>query len=159
MSLPRSHRPKQSRKIHRRTGSSSVKATPLRLEVLEDRIVPSLMTPTDLVAVGSELFFAASDGVHGRELWKSNGTAAGTLMVKDIDPGPSGSYPAHLTNVSGTLFFAANDGTHGTELWRSNGTAAGTLMVKDIHPGKEGYLNGSYPAQLDKRQRDPFLRR
>ena len=66
------------------------------------------------------------------ELWKSDGTAAGTVMVKDINPGSGNSAPLSLTNVNGKLYFAANDGADGDELWKSDGTAAGTLMVKDI---------------------------
>ena len=90
--------------------------------------------PNDLVAVGDTLFFAVDDGVHGRELWKSNGTRSGTVLVKDIDT--KGGYyaegPAYLTAVGDTLFFAADDGIHGHELWTSNGTPTGTVMVKDI---------------------------
>jgi ELWxxDGT repeat protein len=78
------------------------------------------------------------------ELWKSNGTAAGTVLVKNIDPGGGSSYPSNLTNVSGTLFFAATDGTHGVELWKSNGTVAGTVLVKDIDPGS----GNSNPSNL-----------
>jgi ELWxxDGT repeat protein len=37
--------------------------------------------------VGGKLFFTAGDGVHGRELWTSDGTEAGTVLVKDIKPG------------------------------------------------------------------------
>ncbi len=60
----------------------------------------------------------------GAELWKSDGTAAGTVLVKDIyPPGYYGSSnPSNFTNVNGTLFFTANDGTNGTELWKSDGT-------------------------------------
>ena len=42
-------------------------------------------------AAGSEVFFVASDGVHGTELWRTDGTAAGTAMVADITPGQAGS--------------------------------------------------------------------
>jgi ELWxxDGT repeat protein len=51
------------------------------------------------------LFFAATDGTHGVELWKSNGTGTGTgtVMVKDINPGKYSSYPTYLTNVDGAL--------------------------------------------------------
>ena len=66
----------------------------------------------------------------------SNGTAAGTVLVKDINPAANAdSNPRFLTNVSGTLFFTADDGVDGNELWRSNGTAAGTVLVADIIPG------------------------
>ena len=54
---------------------------------------------------------------HGNELWKSDGTDAGTVMVADIVPGTGGASPHELTNVNGTLFFFANDGIHGDELW------------------------------------------
>jgi large repetitive protein len=87
-----------------------------------------------LTNVNGTLFFAADDGVHGTELWESDGTATGTFMVADINPGQYGSFPYNLTNVNGTLFFQADDGTHGTELWESNGTAAGTVLVQDINP-------------------------
>ena len=43
--------------------------------------------PTYLTDVGGTLFFTADDGTHGQELWKSDGTKAGTVLVKDINPG------------------------------------------------------------------------
>src|SRR5262249_5059384 len=91
--------------------------------------------PGFLTDVNGTLFFSADDGLRGIELWKSDGTEAGTVWVKDINPGEAQSYPWHLTNVNGTLFFAARDGTSGEELWKSNGTGAGTVRVKDIFIG------------------------
>ena len=95
--------------------------------------------------VNGTLFFVANDGTHRTELWKSDGTAAGTVLVKDIDSRPySGSYPAHLTNVNGTLFFTANNGLDdaGVELWKSDGTADGTTLVADFPPaGVDSYLD------------------
>jgi ELWxxDGT repeat protein len=90
-----------------------------------------------LVDVNGTLFFPADDGVHGVELWKSNGTEAGTVMVKDIYVGPNSSmlYSFWLINVNGTSFFTADDGSTGYEIWKSNGTEAGTVLVKDLWPG------------------------
>ena len=91
------------------------------------------------IALGRNILFAADDGTHGSEPWHSDGTAAGTFLVKDIYPGPQpdwGRGPEFWTNVGGTVYFAAGDGSHGYELWRSDGTEAGTAMVKDIATGR-----------------------
>src|SRR5262249_56380828 len=99
--------------------------------------------PSQIVAVGSTTYFTADDGVNGVELWKSDGTAAGTVLVKDINPGSASSNPSSLTNVNGTLFFTASDGSTGVELWKSDGTAAGTVLVKDIIAGSADASPGS----------------
>ena len=77
---------------------------------------------------------------HGFELWKTDGTAQGTAMVKDAYAGVLGSYPQNLVNAGGTLFYKAFDPSGGYELWKSDGTAAGTAMVKDIYPGAHRLL-------------------
>src|SRR5262249_21737397 len=97
------------------------------------------------------LFFGADNGVSGKELWKSNGSAAGTILIKDINPGAAKSLAAFsfLTDVNGTLFFSATNGVSGYELWRSNGTGAGTALVKGISVGTSAsYPGGSYPGDL-----------
>ena len=70
-------------------------------------------------------------------MWKSDGFASGTVMVKDINNGSSDSSPIYLTVVGNTLYFRATDGTYGVELWKSDGTASGTVMVKDLSPGSD----------------------
>ena len=48
---------------------------------------PSSGFPGSYAVVGNQMFFSANDGVHGYELWKSDGV--NTSLVKDINPGPS----------------------------------------------------------------------
>lgn len=96
------------------------------------------ITPYCLTSVNDTLFFAAEE-----ELWKSDGTDAGTRMVKDIVPGYLGSIPfanewCELTKVGDLLFFVAGyygNESHGGEVWKSDGTEEGTVLVKDINPG------------------------
>ncbi|MCK5830907.1 MAG: hypothetical protein KAH20_11465 [Methylococcales bacterium] len=88
-----------------------------------------------LTNVNGTLFFVFHDNINGKELWKSDGTIAGTKLVKDINPGTSDSHPSYLTDLENTLFFTAIDGVHGGELWKSDGTDAGTQLVHDINPG------------------------
>ena len=119
------------------------------VEPLEGRALLTVtVTPIDFpatvtsapVAMNGVLYFSASDAAHGDELWRSDGTAAGTYLLKDIRPGTAKSSPRNLTVVGNTLFFSANDGPHGFELWKTDGTAAGTVMVKDAYPGAPGLV-------------------
>ncbi len=88
------------------------------------------------VVFNGKYYFTGSTADAGKELWLTDGTQAGTMMVKDINPGSGGSNPDALM-VAGPkgnekLYFAADDGEHGIELWVSDGTAAGTNMVADL---------------------------
>ncbi len=100
--------------------------------------------PGKFASLNGKLYFSANDGTNGSELWETGGTAAGTVLVKDINPGAAGSWP--LPNLfrspfgyqSGTfdrLWFTATDGATGFELWTTDGTAAGTTMWSDFRSG------------------------
>jgi len=93
---------------------------------------------------GTTAYFAANDGISGAELWKTNGTAAGTVLVKDIVTAGTGSSPAQMIDVNGLLYFVADDGTHGRELWQSNGTAAGTTLVADLNTGHPSFPSSEF---------------
>ena len=88
----------------------------------------------------------------GCELFKSDGTTAGTTLIKDILPGSTSSFPNYLTVLGNLVIFAANDGINGEELWKSNGTAAGTVLVKNIDTTPLNYppdgFGRSYPEGL-----------
>jgi ELWxxDGT repeat protein len=100
----------------------------------------SLTQPLDTALLGpGRAVFAANDGSTGLELWVTDGTAAGTSLVRDINPGAADSQPASFTVLgNGRAVFAANDGSTGLELWITDGTAAGTTRVADLLPGPGG---------------------
>jgi ELWxxDGT repeat protein len=81
------------------------------------------------------LIFAANDGSHGVELWRTDGTPGGTVMLTDIFAGAIGSSPQQLTVVGSEIFFVATDASNGRALWKTDGSASGTVMIKDIRPG------------------------
>ena len=97
--------------------------------------------PTEFIIFQNKVLFSADDGIHGRELWISDGTLDGTQMVKNINTGNSDSYPGNFTVFDGLLYFTAYTQSLGTELWVTDGSEEGTILVKDIWQGiSSGYV-------------------
>ena len=109
-------------------------STELRGSAAQDRVQP--------VDLASGKLLVMNDGVHGDELWITDGTPTGTRMVRDIWPGPDSPYIQQFVLMGGIAYFWANDGVNGAELWRSDGTTAGTRIVVNIGAGSTGA--GSY---------------
>lgn len=92
----------------------------------------------ETIVAGGRLFFSADDGVHGNELWVSDGLPFGTRLVEDIYPGAgSGAAFPSFEVMDGIAYFIGRDPTAGYELWRSDGTEDGTFLLKDFNPGPD----------------------
>jgi ELWxxDGT repeat protein len=110
------------------------------------------MTTSPLYVIGvfayaqGRLYFDNEDPIHGRELWTSDGTVAGTLLLENVaqETQTQPSSPADFVAFNSRLYFTADDGVSGREVWYSDGTDAGTSELKDINPG----LPSSTPSDL-----------
>jgi ELWxxDGT repeat protein len=89
---------------------------------------------SSLVAIGETIFFDASTPETGYELWRSDGTESGTILLADIAPGPATSDPRSMIAVGDVVFFTADDGARGRTLWRV-GRATGAIRVIDASLG------------------------
>jgi trimeric autotransporter adhesin len=98
-----------------------------------------------LIPFNGLVYFHANQG-NMRSLWKTDGTAGGTIKIKDLRFDFSAQYVDSLSAMGDKLYFFGDDGTTGAELWVSDGTTAGTQLVKDIKQG----TGGSYPSQFRK---------
>jgi ELWxxDGT repeat protein len=94
--------------------------------------MPMGYIPYGLTAVNELLFFHADDGVHGDELWRSDGTPNGTILLKDINAGATPTEYHEMTAVGDYLCFVARTGKLTYELWCSDGTPTGTRMMRSF---------------------------
>jgi ELWxxDGT repeat protein len=90
------------------------------------------------IVFNAKMYFTTTDNLKGNELWQSDGTTAGTQILKDINSGGASSTPNNLFVGNNYLYFMADDGTHGNELWKTDGTAAATTLVADLNLGVGG---------------------
>jgi ELWxxDGT repeat protein len=91
------------------------------------------------------IIFGATDGsTSGREIWKTDGTSAGTSMIQDIESGSTGSSPGYVTKLNNLAIFTALTSAEGREPWVSDGTSGGTQLLKNIKSGSNDSTNGPF---------------
>ena len=122
---------------------------PLLPGQIGDQLFPIGQADGEVAVAGGLMFYrgrtnsGSGDSADG-ELWVTDGTAAGTRQVKDINPGAKSSHPSGFRAVGDLVYFTAEAQEHGRELWLSDGTEAGTRLVADLEPG----TLGSHPMNL-----------
>lgn len=98
----------------------------------------------EFAKIGNTLYFYADSLNKGRELWKSDGTASGTSMVKDINSSGSADI-SEITTIGNKIIFDAKSNS-GEDLWISDGTSAGTVMVGEL--GSHKYRSSSSSGDI-----------
>lgn len=98
---------------------------------IDPTVVEVMIYPGRLTAVGDRIFFSGDDGINGRELWLSDGSASGTAMVLDINPGHDHADIDQLVSHNGELFFSAFHG-YWEGIWKSDGSVTNTMLIKPI---------------------------
>ncbi|OJX38871.1 MAG: hypothetical protein BGO78_11665 [Chloroflexi bacterium 44-23] len=103
----------------------------------------------DLIAYKDHLYFVRNDGVHGSELWRSDGISEVELFL-DINTIGDGN-PGFFYLAGDYFYFMASDGVHGIELWRTDGTAAGTVRLTDYRVSMDTINNMVYFGEITNR--------
>jgi len=95
-----------------------------------------------LIPFGNYLYFSgksySSMIEYGFELCRTDGTANGTTMVKDIAANSESSRPYAFFVYNDNLYFTSATSDAGREIWKTDGTEGGTSLVKDITSGTAG---------------------
>lgn len=106
--------------------------------------------PINLIGFKGNLYFQADNRGNGYELWRSDGTATGTVMLKDIRRDDLGSgetlAPVDISNMVATpdlFYFAAIKSTGVNSLWKSDGTTTGTRPVVDFAGSPTAHMIGA----------------
>jgi ELWxxDGT repeat protein len=92
-------------------------------------------SPSSMLRLGTKVVFSANDATHGQELWVTDGTAAGTRLVQDLNPGSADASPAMVGRIGSAAIFTASDGA-GAALWASDG-ASDAVKLMPLPPTSE----------------------
>src|SRR5262245_11635084 len=117
--------------------------TPYLLKDINAQLTPAGSSPAEITRMGNLLYFVAVP-FSENELWKSDGTTAGTIQVKNLGVAGAGNATSLVALNNNTLLFTASDSTTGRELWKSDGTAAGTARIGDFNPGPSDSVTGRF---------------
>ena len=95
-----------------------------------------IKAPYVLSQLGNKVIFYGNDEAHGSELWISDGTLAGTHLLKDISTGRSSSMTndsySEFVILNDKAYFIVTDDTGKLNIWRTDGTEAGTELFHNI---------------------------
>jgi len=94
-----------------------------------------------IAPLGNQIVFKFPSSESGTGLWISDGTQAGTRLVRELNP--AGDAGVEFASPGTPLLFAADDGVTGDELWATDGTPEGTRLVRNIAPDDEQTLSSS----------------
>lgn len=140
-------------KLYRTDGTSAGTTLVKNINPNEDPAAAGSSGFGAMAVFNGRLFFPADDGVHGREVWASDGSEAGTSLFKDVVPGTddglgygSTSYVAGAT-LNGMFLFAGDDGATGMEL-RARDASGQVRLVKDVAAAEGGYNPSSSPDEF-----------
>jgi ELWxxDGT repeat protein len=81
------------------------------------------------MALGSFVYFTTTSGGLPTAMWKTDGSAPNTTLVKAV-----GMYTTPAV-ANGAIYFASGDSTNGIELWKSDGTPTGTALLANLRTG------------------------
>ncbi|MEZ6120232.1 MAG: hypothetical protein R3C28_27175 [Pirellulaceae bacterium] len=91
-----------------------------------------------LTKIGDHIYFVGNDGIHGNEVWRTDGTVDGTAMVRDIAPGFPGSTVLSCCGfgaVGDRIVFSATNSEFGNQVWGTDGTEVGTEVLTNTQDG------------------------
>lgn len=94
--------------------------------------IGSNMMSQNFFAWNNEVYYSGYTPEEGFELWKTNGTASGTKMLKNIQGNLAALNPSNFTPHGNFLYFLSSALTSKAALWRTDGTTNGTVKITDI---------------------------
>lgn len=99
-----------------------------------------------LIKFNNKLFFSANNGINGEELWASDGTQDGTVLLKDIVSGSASSSPEFLKVCGDKIYFIAKDpaNTARKALFQTDGTSNGTIKIITLSADLNGITANNY---------------